>query len=1042
MQRGTKGWTVVAASAVVLLASSGLAMASQSLAKPAQVQTLRVGEGYVRTYFEGATPMVAISLDGLSEQRVVEQRGTLHLRYAQFDPARVVPAVPALLRAAPENRAFIVQYISQPLESYKAAIEGLGGTVERFLPDQAQIVTIDADRVGALAALPFVRWVGEYHPAYKLDEPDLQRLVLGAAGDSPLVQRYSVQTLRRGNGSIDDLARAIAGMGAAVTMEVPQVGRLEAWLSDEQLLAVAQRSDVLFMDVRGEAEPDVDIARMLGGADYIESVAGFTGQGVRGEVLDLGLFQGHQEFNGMDILEHGGTVTVGSHGTSVFSIVFAQGTNPQARGFLPDAEQAIMSDQASLGNRYTHTQELVDPAGPFRAVFQTNSWGDARVTDYTTVSAEMDDILFDFDIVITQSQSNSGSTPSRPQAWAKNIVSVGAANHFNTLDRGDDRHGGAAGSTGPAADGRIKPDLSYFYDQTIAATTGAATSYTQFGGTSGATPITVGHFGLFFQMWNEGTFGPVRVPGGTVFENRPTSSTAKAMMINTGLQYTFTSPTADLHRFRQGWGLADVKKLYDERERFFIVDGTDRLTPLASNSYPLKVAGGEPDLRVTMVYRDPSGTTSATKHRINDLTMKVTSPSGVVYWGNNGLTSGNFSTPGGSANDVDNVENVFVQSPEGGVWTVEIIASEINQDGDASTPDLDATYSLVVAGVTPAIGLAISNPVPEIVLPGTVLTIDAEVIEGDEALVGTPRIFYDMTGSGFTQANMVASGDTWTFDLPETTCGTSPAFYLEATGDGGTTVTLPALGADGPFRVDRVGEDLDFGTFDFETSPGWTVQDTTVIDGRWMLGVPDGFRGAPDSDFDGSGNSYLTGSGSGQDIDGGPTRLFSPTLNLVGAPDDLKLNYARWFTNDDQKAGLPDLDRLVVEISDNGGSSWVALESVSHAMAAEEWAMMEWTISDHVDLTDRVQVRFTASDSPNDSRTEAAVDAFSVTGFRCDSTGGCPADIDGDGELTLFDFLEFQNLFASGDLRADFDGDGELTLFDFLEFQNLFAIGC
>ena len=54
----------------------------------------------------------------------------------------------------------------------------------------------------------------------------------------------------------------------------------------------------------------------------------------------------------------------------------------------------------------------------------------------------------------------------------------------------------------------------------------------------------------------------------------------------------------------------------------------------------------------------------------------------------------------------------------------------------------------------------------------------------------------------------------------------------------------------------------------------------------------------------------------------------------------------------------------------------------------------------------------------------------------------CLADIDGDGSLTLFDFLEFQNLFAGGDPRADFDGDGSLTLFDFLEFQNAFAAGC
>ncbi|MEQ8844386.1 MAG: GC-type dockerin domain-anchored protein [Phycisphaerales bacterium] len=56
--------------------------------------------------------------------------------------------------------------------------------------------------------------------------------------------------------------------------------------------------------------------------------------------------------------------------------------------------------------------------------------------------------------------------------------------------------------------------------------------------------------------------------------------------------------------------------------------------------------------------------------------------------------------------------------------------------------------------------------------------------------------------------------------------------------------------------------------------------------------------------------------------------------------------------------------------------------------------------------------------------------------------GGCPADLDGDGELTIFDFLAFQNLFDSGDPRADFDGDGLLTIFDFLAFQNAFDAGC
>ncbi|MFG0286375.1 MAG: GC-type dockerin domain-anchored protein [Phycisphaerales bacterium JB039] len=62
--------------------------------------------------------------------------------------------------------------------------------------------------------------------------------------------------------------------------------------------------------------------------------------------------------------------------------------------------------------------------------------------------------------------------------------------------------------------------------------------------------------------------------------------------------------------------------------------------------------------------------------------------------------------------------------------------------------------------------------------------------------------------------------------------------------------------------------------------------------------------------------------------------------------------------------------------------------------------------------------------------------------FDLDCLLACPADLDGDGELTFFDFLAFGNLFAAGDLRADFDGSGALDLFDFLAFQTAFAAGC
>ncbi|MFI4914953.1 MAG: GC-type dockerin domain-anchored protein [Phycisphaerales bacterium JB060] len=72
----------------------------------------------------------------------------------------------------------------------------------------------------------------------------------------------------------------------------------------------------------------------------------------------------------------------------------------------------------------------------------------------------------------------------------------------------------------------------------------------------------------------------------------------------------------------------------------------------------------------------------------------------------------------------------------------------------------------------------------------------------------------------------------------------------------------------------------------------------------------------------------------------------------------------------------------------------------------------------------------------------AAASARVMNTDRTDAIVLCGDDLDGDGDLTIFDFLTFQNLFDMMDPRADFDGDGAFTIFDFLSFQNAFGAGC
>src|SRR5262249_11991077 len=155
-------------------------------------------------------------------------------------------------------------------------------------------------------------------------------------------------------------------------------------------------------------------------------------------------------------------------------------------------------------------------------------------------------------------------------------------------------------------------------------------------------------------------------------------------------------------RYKQGWGRPSLRHLYDWRDHFFIVDESDVIQPLETKEYQVQVDAGEPSFRATMVYLDPAGNPSIqTQHRINDLSLEVIAPDGSRYAGNNGLKQGIWSVASPTAPlDTKNVEeNVFVQNPIAGTWTVHVIASEIVQDSHVETPEMDADFALVVSGV-------------------------------------------------------------------------------------------------------------------------------------------------------------------------------------------------------------------------------------------------------------------------------------------------------------------------------------------------------
>jgi hypothetical protein len=104
------------------------------------------------------------------------------------------------------------------------------------------------------------------------------------------------------------------------------------------------------------------------------------------------------------------------------------------------------------------------------------------------------------------------------------------------------------------------------------------------------------------------------------------------------------------------------------------------------------------------------------------------------------------------------------------------------------------------------------------------------------------------------------------------------------------------------------------------------------------------------------------------------------------------------------------------------------------------WVQKTWDVGTVLPITNQMRVRFSVTDNPSDSVTEAGIDRVRLLGFQCGAA--CYADCNGDGALNLTDFGCFQTKFATGDPYADCNGDGSLNLTDFGCFQTKFALGC
>jgi len=307
----------------------------------------------------------------------------------------------------------------------------------------------------------------------------------------------------------------------------------------------------------------------------------------------------------------------------------------------------------------------------------------------------LDDLVSEYDLLICQAIGNEGGNKGIHGSWAKNALIVAGVHPRGSVDRQEHR---PIFTHGPASDGRVKPDLIHFGESVFCAEPSSPRGYGLFRGTSCATPLVAGHCGLLMEMWADGAFGNLPL-GRTVFDRKPHAATARALMINSAYRYPIEGEKPVFTRFQQGWGMPDLGRLFESRKKLFIVDQETALRDRQAIEYQLRVAENEPELRVTMVFTDPLGTTAAAKALVNDLDLIVIAPDGKRYFGNHGLLEGNISREGGAPDRINNVENVFLDKPAPGVWRVQVAAHRIASDQHRGTTAWDQDFALVVAGV-------------------------------------------------------------------------------------------------------------------------------------------------------------------------------------------------------------------------------------------------------------------------------------------------------------------------------------------------------
>ncbi|HEX4954107.1 MAG TPA: S8 family serine peptidase [Thermoanaerobaculia bacterium] len=667
----------------------------------------------------------------------------------RFDPLRDgLPQLEAGATADAQAAGFrLVQFVGPVRQEWLDGLSGQGARVLQYYPHHTYLVwSSGAALDAALESLPFVRWQGPFQPGYKVAD-DL-------AGRSGLISNVDVHFYNRGDvqATIESLARA----GATVIQHYPAqpdkaffdaIVRVDA----ADLSNLAQIPEVLSMNFQGprpilddEMSDQILAGNHPGGVPvtgynaYLTTL-GYDGTGVIWATVDTGVDYQHPDFAGRIVGgydfpgacsfvgEPGSDCTGGGHGTHVTGIIggdaaagftdgsgffYGLGVAPNYSIFAMNSLTASGSIWPPAGGWQEHSKRAVLGS----AVGGNNSWTTGEGTNHGYQASErthdfmVRDGNFDtagvaepFIEVFSAGNSGPGANTLTAPKEGKNLIIVASSvnNRVGSIDAIS-----SFSSRGPAADGRRVPTIATPGEQISSARNdlggscstaiaGTSNLYAFCSGTSMAAPHTSGAVVLITQWWR--TFSE----GGA----DPSPAMAKALLVNNAVDMG----TADRWNNAEGWGRVNITRTIAPD---VLVEYWDQADVLDNTGENFTVTVGVPDpskpVRVTVAWSDAPGAAGANPALVNNLNLSVVDGAS-TYLGN--VFSAGWSTTGGSADNLNNLENVFILSPTGGAIDITINAAAINGDGIPFAGDgTDQDFALVCSNCALQPDFSLSAP--------------------------------------------------------------------------------------------------------------------------------------------------------------------------------------------------------------------------------------------------------------------------------------------------------------------------------------------